>query len=440
VDLAASNKTDFTRIFAGQGGIARYSSAASDVYQDLFGEGSFTGKGLIDVDAYLTCLDTRFPDNTVLSHDLREGASLHCTYAGDTELTDGYPARITSYYDRLHRWTRGDWQAAPWLFRSVKNSYGQKERNVFNQISRWKLFDNLRRSLVPVFTFSALMAGLFSASSGFIWAASISVLAMVSNLVISSAEQMFRRDPGKKARYYSSIISGFGAWLLQMLTRILVRPFEAWTCVHAVVTARYRMIISHKKRLSWVTAADSERNNSRSVFGCFRKMSFCVLTGAAVLVFSPFASADALAIIWILSPLYAYSLGRDLHRERKISPGAELFLKRCAGDIWKYFEEFITAEDHYLPPDNWQEQPAVGPAHRTSPTNIGLALLSSLAAIDLGLSTSQNALGLIENMLTTMDRLPKWHGHLYNCMIREHSECWSRPMCQLLTAEIWPAV
>ena len=414
VDLSASNKTDFTRIFAGQGGIDPYSSASSDVYQDLFGEGSFTGKGLIDVDAYLTCLDTRFPDNAVLSHDLLEGAYMHCTYVGDTELTDGYPARITSYYDRLNRWTRGDWQASPWLLRSVKNSFEQKERNVLNKINRWKLFDNLRRSLVPVFTFSALMVGLFSAASGFVWAASISVLAMISNLVISSAEQMFRRDPGKKARYYSTIISGFGAWLLQMLTRILFLPFEAWTCFHAVVTALYRMIISHKKRLAWVTAADSEKKSDHSIIGCYRKMAFCVLTGVAVLVFSPFASAAALAIVWILSPLYAYSLGRETHRERKISPGDELFLKRCAGSIWSFFEDFITAEDHYLPPDNWQEQPAVGLAHRTSPTNIGLAMLSALAAIDLGLSPKQNALGMIENMLTTIDRLPKWHGHLYN--------------------------
>ena len=164
VDLKAAGRSDFTRIFAGQGGIDPYGSAASDVYQDLFGEGSFTGKGIFDVHAFSACLDQTFPENRILSHDLLEGAYLKAAYLGDVELTDGYPYKVLSYFTRMHRWTRGDWQSVTWLFGSVRRADRSRVKNPLNLVNRFKIFDNLRRSMVPTFTMFALFAAMFAST------------------------------------------------------------------------------------------------------------------------------------------------------------------------------------------------------------------------------------------------------------------------------------
>ena len=414
VNLDAAGKTDFTRIFAGQGGIDPYGSAASDLYEDLFGEGTFTGKGIIDVDAYSACLDDAFMENRVLSHDLLEGCYLHASYMGDVELSDGYPAKVVSYYRRMHRWVRGDWQAAPWLFSRVRNAAGERVQNPLSPVGKWKIFDNLRRSMVPVFTMLALLFSLLFGGRGLLVAGLVAILSPLSSLLINSAEIIFRRDPGTRARYHSTIIAGFGGGLLQTMSLLVLLPYEGYTCLSAALTALYRMTISKRNMLAWVASAESERQTGNSPGFYIYKMMPAVIVGMAVILFSRFAPALAVGVVWALSPLYALSISRDRKNRPRISEADDLYLRRAAGEIWRYFEDLLVPEDHFLPPDNWQEQPAAGVAHRTSPTNIGLAMLSALAAIDLELTNREKALGYIENMLATSERLEKWNGHLLN--------------------------
>jgi len=413
VELEAAGRSDFTRIFAGQGGVDPYGGTASDVYQDLFGAGSYTGKGVINVPAFFACLDGRFPTDRILSHDLLEGAYLRCAYAGDTEVTDGFPGKVLSYYARMHRWVRGDWQISPWLCGRVPTGDGGRERNPLGELDRWKIFDNLRRSLVPVFTFAAVLASMFFSGRAMVWAGALAALSVLSNLLLSSAALALRRDPGSEARYHSTIIAGFAGWLLQTLVRLMLLPYEAWICASAILTALYRMLISHKRLLAWVTAADAERRPD-GLRETMRRMWPCLAAGAAAVLLARHTPAIAVGVIWLFAPLYALSLSREIPAEEPVSGPNRLLLQAAAGDIWRYFEDFITEADGWLPPDNWQEQPAAGLAHRTSPTNIGLALLAALAAADLGLTPRQKAMRLIEHMLTAAEKLPKWQGHLYN--------------------------
>ncbi len=214
-----------------------------------------------------------------MSHDLLEGAYLRCAYIGDTELPDGFPSKVLSYYDRMHRWIRGDWQSSPWMFRKVRNAENSIIRNPLNQINKWKIFDNLRRSLIPVFTMGALLIGMLNSGMDFAWTALIAVLSAVSNLIISSAELMLRRDSGRKARYYSTIISGFRGWFLQTIIRLLLLPYEAWSLLHAVLTALYRMVISRKKHAFMGHAAESEKKTGNSIVECSLKMWPSLLIG-----------------------------------------------------------------------------------------------------------------------------------------------------------------
>ncbi|MDR3278260.1 MAG: hypothetical protein LBT12_05745 [Oscillospiraceae bacterium] len=413
VGLTDAVRTEFTRVFAGQGGLDPYGGAASDLYQNLFGTGTFTGKGILDIDAYLACLDGRFPENTVLSHDLLEGAYLRCAFAGDIELTDSFPARPAAYYARMHRWVRGDWQNLPWLFRRVTDARGEVTENPIPAIDRWKIADNLRRSLVPVFTMASLFFGMMTVNASFAAAALIAALAAISELIIASAASFFGRRRAK-TRYISYVLGGFGGRLAQTMLRLTLLPFEAFICISAIVTALYRMAVSRRRLLAWVTAADAEARRKNSVRACFAIMWPCVALSAAVILFTPFAPAAAVAVVWALSPLYVYALGRERRPRRACNAEDELFLRRCAGDIWRFFNNFLTIDDNFLPPDNFQEQPAVGLAHRTSPTNVGMALLSALAAVDLGACPRERAVTLIGNMLKTVQNLPKWRGHLYN--------------------------
>ncbi len=413
VDLKAANQTSYTRIFAGQGGIDPYGGMTGDIYQNLFGTGSFAGKGLIDIEAYLACLDFRFPDNTVLSHDLLEGAYLRCAFAGDIELTDGYPAKVTTYYDRMHRWTRGDWQSLPWMCRKAAGADGIRRKNVLSQIDRWKIADNLRRSLVPVFTFASLALGMLIGSVDFLWAALVAVLAAVSHLIIASAADMLSRRRSR-VKYHSAIISGVGGQFLQTLIRLVLLPYEAWVSLSAIFTALYRMRISRRRMLEWVTAADSERRTKNTFLHVLRRMWPCLAAALSIVFFSPFISAKIVAGIWVLSPLLVIPLGHGNRRPEGLEVEDKLMLARFAGGIWRYFDELLTHEDHFLPPDNFQVQPSVGTAHRTSPTNIGMALLSALAAYDLNACSKERAVETISNILETVGRLPKWNGHLYN--------------------------
>ncbi len=409
VHLEAASRSLFSRVFAGQGGLDPYGGSVSDIYQDLFDRGSFIGKGIFEVDAFHACLDGRFPENRVLSHDLLEGEILRAGLLGDIELTDGYPSRAKSFFERLHRWTRGDWQAAAWMLPRVPGAKA-KEKNPLGGLSKFKIFDNLRRSLSPFCLLLALTMGLILSGPVFWWASGAALLVALSPLLLSAGEMAFRGGGGQ--RYHSTIITGLAAVVWQTGLQLLFLPYTALLSLHAAVVALYRVVVSRRRLLQWVTSDQAEQAGKDGPGRSFLRMWPAVLWGVGCMALSP--AGLAVGLLWAFSPLAAWRVSLPESRKRDIPGEDRAFLMRQASLIWQYFADFLTPEDHFLPPDNWQEQPAAGVAHRTSPTNIGMALLCALAAIDLQLVGADQALRLIDRILSTVEGLPKWHGHIYN--------------------------
>lgn len=404
VELSSSNKSRFSRIFAGQGGTDPYGSDSSEVYMDVFGNGGFAGKGILDTEALLTCMDERIPENRVLSHDALEGAFLRGGYMGDSELTDKYPSDLLSYYKRLHRWTRGDWQNLPWLFSRGK---------ALTDIDRFRLYDSARRSLLPPSIFIAFLCAFFRPTPGFTAAASIALLSLAVRLVLAAFQKLFSDEREARQRCHSGISRGLGEAFLQTAIRLALLPYEAYICLTAALTALWRMLISGKGLLRWTPASVFE-GKSQGLTKYLRAMWVSPAVGLICLLLATAIIGRAAGVIWLFAGFFAFSLSKPISRKTTISAEDKTYLLTCALRIWSFFEDFCTPEDHYLPPDNWQERPSVGVARRTSPTNIGLCLLSCVSAMDLKLTTDQKALGLIQNILATLRRMPKWNGHLYN--------------------------
>ena len=405
VELPAAGKNLFTRIFAGQGGMDPYGSSSGEVWMDLLGRGNFAGKGILDVDVFLRCMAGRIPENSVLSHDILEGAYLRCGYMSDVELTDGFPTRPDSWLRRLERWTRGDWQNLPWLFRRGK---------VLQEAERWRIVDNLRRSLVAPFVFLCIFLGILMPRGVFGIAALAALGAFLINLLLNAAEALVRPSGDARARYHSTVLGGLRGSVLQAASRLLFLPAEAVTSVLAVLTALWRMLVSHRNLLRWQTAAQSDHISASGLDTAYRTLWACPVFGALCAALSMSALGLAAGILWFFAPLAAHLSARERSRVSLVSETERDYLLSCAKEMWSYFETFCTPEEHFLPPDNFQHAPPVGVAHRTSPTNIGLCLLSALAADDLSLAPTHRCMGLISNILDTVERLPKWHGHLYN--------------------------
>ncbi len=412
VELEAANRSLFSRVFGGLGGVDPYGWAASDVYHDLFDQGSYTGKGIFDVEAFETCLEGRFPQGQILSHDLLEGSYLHAGLLGEVELTDGCPYQVRSYFARLHRWIRGDWQLLPWLGRRVPNGEGEWEDNPLPILARWKIADNLRRSLSPVVTLLALLLGLCVSGRVFALAGAVAVLSAASNLLLSGAEAA-ARPWGRRRRYHSTVISGVAGVILQTAIQLIFLPYQAWISAWAICNALWRMKVSHKNLLAWVTAAQAEQRGG-GLWDYVRSFWFSIAAGAAVLVLAPLRVGKLLGLVWMLAPLLAYAISRPGKKRRPLSQADRAFLLHQAALIWGYFAHFLRAQDHYLPPDNYQEQPGPVLARRTSPTNIGLGMLSVMGAADLGLIPRKQSTQLLGHMLDTVENLEKWRGHLYN--------------------------
>lgn len=404
VELRSATASDFARVFAGQGGADPYGGTCGELYMDLFDRGGFAGKGILDAQALLECCDRAVPENRVLSHDALEGAYLHGGFLGDVELTDSFPASPLSYYARLDRWTRGDWQNLPWLFSRGRH---------FAPIDRWKLFDSLRRSLVPPATFLAMFLGFTLRWPGLRLAAWAALLSLLSRFLLSLGESALRPDSERRVRYHSTIVHGAAGALAQTLLRLVLLPWETWVCTRAILTALWRMTVSHRRLLAWQTAAQSDADRRGSPLAYFRAMWPAMALGAVTMLLAPSIAGKAAGVVWLLSPTVLCALSRRIAASAPLGARDRAYLREHAAQIWRYFETFCTEEDHELPPDNWQEQPPVGAAHRTSPTNMGLTLVSAACAHALGVDRG-NGVPLIERMLQTLERLPKWHGHFYN--------------------------
>lgn len=422
VSTESANSTLFSRIFAGQGGIDPYTTAISDVYQDCFGEGIFTGKGIYDVSVFQKALHDAVPDNTVLSHDLLEGSYIRVGLATNLVLVDGYPVRYNSFMMRLHRWVRGDWQLLPWLFPRVKNRKGDLVPNPLTALSRWKIIDNLRRSLVSPAVLVLLAAGLFLLpGQPLVWLGL--GLVTIGMPIFSGVVDFFVNCHYKTMwhKCHGNMVFGLKAVFYQAGLLLLFLPYHAYLMLDAVIRTLYRVFVSRKNLLEWVTAADVERNLNNDLRNYFRSMFPAVLQALALVLLVWFFRLEHLeyavlfGVAWLASPVAAYYVSQiDKRVPEEIDSADQEFLYRLARKTWAYYEDFAGETDHFLPPDNFQENPPNGIAHRTSPTNIGFLLIAVLSARDLGWIGMQEMVSRLEKTLATVKNLKKWKGHLYN--------------------------
>ena len=421
--VADHEKSLFETVFSGPSGIDPYASAVSDVYQDLFEEGSFTGKGIYDIDAFELAMDGKVPENAMLSHDLFEGEFARTALASDIELFEEYPSHYEVAAARQHRWVRGDWQLLPWIFGRPRAKTGDHRKVAISAIGRWKMLDNLRRSLsAPAAFFALIAACLVPAASPWVWVrfilATIAIPALLSFLIGINPP---RRGISKRS-HFRSMLSDLSIGASQFGVIITMLAYQAWLMLDAIIRTLVRMTITHRHLLEWVTAARAKRAVDVTVTGGYRRMAGGVLFALAALGILAawghrgWASVLPLIALWIVAPAVAWQISlppRRIGAEPLTAANARA-LRLISRRTWNFFETFITPIDHALPPDNFQEAPTPVVAHRTSPTNIGLYLLSTLAAHDLGYLGTLDAVERLEATLAAMSQMELVRGHFYN--------------------------
>ncbi|MGI8427666.1 MAG: GH36-type glycosyl hydrolase domain-containing protein [Actinomycetota bacterium] len=422
IALESASRSKFARIFSGNTGIDPYTTAVSDVYQDLFCEGNFTGKGLYDVDVFEAALANRVPQDYLLSHDLFESLFARAALITDIELFDGYPASYDAYAKRQHRWTRGDWQIAGWLFPAVPDASGRKIHNPLPLISRWKILDNLRRSLVAPSMFLWLLAAwtIFPGSS-LLWSLFVIItIAFPVYLHVTTSLLIHPRGIPWTSHFWS-VWGDVRTNTAQVALSILFLPHQAYLMSDAIVRTIYRKVISRKKLLEWVTAADAEKaaRNDLAAFVWLMWPAELLAIFAVALTLSlkpaAFGEVCAFAAVWVLSPVAAYWVSTARRLERKLLNAEDAqFARMVARRTWRFFEAFVGTEDNWLPPDNFQEDPTPVIAHRTSPTNIGLLQLTTVSAHDLGYLGLLEFIERQELTFATLGKLGKFHGHFFN--------------------------
>ncbi len=389
VSLPASGRSRYARLFGGESGIDPYTRTVSDVYQDLCGEGSFIGKGIYDVDAFERALEGRFAENRILSHDLLEGCHARSGLLSDVQLYEEYPQGYRADVSRRHRWMRGDWQIAHWIFAPLP------------ALSRWKIFDNLRRSLTPAALTLLLLAGWTLSSDVPLWTLAALAILLLPPLI------------GSLEAWRST-----GRHFAQAVFSLACLPYEAFVALDALARTAWRTLIVRRRLLEWTPSGNDGRDD---LAGSFRTMWIGPVLATAVAIHLAASRPAALLVaapvllLWLASPAIAWWISRPLeHRGAGLSVGQEAFLRAIAHKTWTFFDTFVAAEDHWLPPDNFQELPGPIVAHRTSPTNMGLALLANLAAHDFGFITAAQLIERTANALDTMQRLERYRGHFYN--------------------------
>jgi cyclic beta-1,2-glucan synthetase len=423
LNMIAATRSLFARIFASSAGIDPYTTAVSDVYMDLFGEGTFTGKGIYDIDAFEEALGQTFPDNRILSHDLIEGNYARCGLVTDIELLDDFPARYHAYSRREHRWIRGDWQLLPWLFRKVPvRLVSRRVTNAVGLVERWKILDNLRRSLVPPALVALLVLGwlLPVGTCWFYTALAVAALVLPLLLLLPASLWRFVRAGGGHLQV-RELGRTLGPTAGQVLLTLIFLAEQARVCLDAILRTLFRLGMTRRNLLEWETAATTDRRLGGGFFHFCLVMwlppLFAVSVTALVVSLRPetLIPAGPILLAWFVSPVVAFRVSQPRRiREAPLNPAERAELRRIARKTWSFFETFIGPEDNWLPPDNFQQDPKGAVAHRTSPTNIGLYLLSTLAARDFGYLTVSAMLDRLENAFASLDRLERYRGHFLN--------------------------
>ncbi|MBA3260162.1 MAG: hypothetical protein H0T68_11950, partial [Gemmatimonadales bacterium] len=431
VTLPSAHRSRFARIQSGQPGVDPYTTAVSDVYQDLFGEGSFTGKGIYEVDAFEQATHGRFPENRLLSHDLIEGSYARAGLATDIVVYDDYPARYLTFSRRKHRWIRGDWQLLQWLTSRVPGPDGP-EPNRLSVLSRWRILDNLRRSMVELAVLLFMIAGwTVLPGSPLRW--TLLGLGAVAAPWIVSLLLALLRPPGDKSwrAYYAAVGRDAVTSAKQLALAVIFLPHQAFVSADAILRTLWRLAVSGRDLLEWQTASQTERVVSGGAGTAWRTMWPAVALALVVLVAvaaagilrageAPPLWALALAVVpliavWSASPAIASALSTPaVRRERRLSPSNQSAARRYALLHWRFFEHFAGPDTHWLAPDNFQDDPGPVVAMRTSPTNIGLQLLATVSAFDLGFITAVDMVDRLERAFASLERMERFRGHFYN--------------------------
>jgi cyclic beta-1,2-glucan synthetase len=422
MSLTGSSRSFFAWLYSGITGVDPYASAVSDTYQDVFGEGSFTGKGIFEVNIFNGVLEGRFPENALLSHDLIEGNYLRTALASDVEVYDDFPASYASQAARMHRWVRGDWQTLPWLGVRVPAASGKNTSNPLSLLHRWKMIDNLRRSLVAPSLLALITVGwLLLPEQSLGWPLAMTAIVLFPAYFSLADSMLFQPHVGTFA------VSAHTAWRdlcrdsARALLTLTMLPHQAWLMLDAILRSIWRMTVSHKNLLEWETADDADRRLGNARAGFVHRMWRSSLLGGILIVAGTaldparLLAATPLVLLWAAAPLVAWRVSIPAEpAEEPLSGSDRSDIRTRARMTWRFFDTFITQEGHWLAPDNYQEDPKGEVAWRTSPTNVGLQLLGYLTAYDLGYITVAGLMERSANTLSTMVGLRRFKGHFYN--------------------------
>ena len=418
VDIEATNKSLYSQIFAGIGGFDTYSALIPDVYQDTFLEGSFVGKGIYDLKVFDQILDGVFPDNLILSHDLLEGNYLRCGYVSDIELVDDFPAKFLTDTSRHHRWARGDTQIISWLGNRVRNKKGDLIKNPINILGKFKILDNIVRIFYQPLLLVVLLLAVCCPKVNAWWWVGFVVLAIAIPVIFFLKNKLIKEESHSKTVYYKNLVFGGRSLILKCYITLATIPFYTKLYLDAFFRTIYRLTVSHKNLLNWVTAEDAEKT-LKSDLGTYIK-NFYFNIGVSVIfiilgIIFKEVVAFIIALVFISAPFILYYVSLTIPDERvDLKEDEDEDVKKLAYETWLYFKDNLRAEYFYLIPDNYQENREEKLDMRTSPTAIGFSLVSIVSAYELEFIKKDEALELIEKVLDSVSKLEKWHGHLYN--------------------------
>jgi len=418
--LSDVNSSIYSRIHGNEPGTDPYTRAISDVYQDLFGEGSFIGKGIYDVSSFEKILKNRFPENRILSHDLLEGAHARAGLITDVQLYEDYPSAYITDMQRRHRWIRGDWQIADWILPFVPGGDKRLHFNPLSLLSKWKIADNLRRSLVPLSYLLILFFGWIISQYHLFW--TLIVLGIIFLPALINFVYQICRKPGDVVFLQHFIYSSrsFKDSVAQQVIDFICLPYEAFIYLDAVLRTLWRLVFSGRNLLQWNPYSNKPYNDSK-IANVFREMwvapFFALGIFVLLLIYHPVTSVWVFPFLslWFIAPFMVWYISRPSDgKSMDVTDSQAIFLRKLARKTWLFFETFIGQKDNWLPPDNYQEHPVERIAHRTSPTNIGLSLLANLTAHDFGYITTGELIDLTDKTTSSMTRMEKYRGHLFN--------------------------
>ena len=418
--LISAMKTEYAALLSNDPGVDPYTNAVSDIYQDLFSQGSYVGKGIYDLAAFEDAVEDRFPDDSILSHDLIEGCYARSGLITDLLLFEDSPGSYAADVARRHRWIRGDWQLLPWLMPWVPIKNGKRTANHLSILSFWKICDNLRRSLVAPSLLAMFLIGWFAGSQQIFW--TLALLSLIFALpVFEFIISLFHKPTDiPLVRHFEVALNHLGTQCMRSVLTLVWLPHETVYTLDAILRTLWRVIVSKKHLLQWSPSSDTERNSPKTLKGNIWAMKGIMFIAAGTMVgvwLQPQALTPAapFIIVWTVSPLVAWWLSRPRQKKEFSPSGAQKrFLCQTSRKIWAFFDHYVNEENNWLPPDNVQEQPDLVVAHRTSPTNIGLSLLVHLSAHDFRYLSTKRLLERLDNTITTMFQMERFRKHFYN--------------------------